>query len=146
MLVFIIILLILVEIFLRILTKTRTKEALKSNLAIMGQKMTIFLIQFIGDRLQATLKLSQFEGLKIFTGMSHYIQVLSTENMSLVKVYQVIEMIFRVMGLMMHTLEQIRVWVRLERAYQHTLFVLLMRKEDIQVFPIKLRNELIVFD
>jgi hypothetical protein len=112
----------------------------------MGQKMTIFLIQFIGDRLQATLKLSQFEGLKIFIGMSHYIQVQSTEKMSLVKVYQVIEMIFQVMGLTMRTLEQIRVWVRLERAYQHTLFVLLMRKEDIKVFPIKLRNELIVFD
>jgi hypothetical protein len=109
MLVFITALLILVEILLSILTKTPTKEALMSNLTIPGQKMTIFLIQFIGDPHRATLKLSQFAGLKIFTGMSHFIQVQSTERMSLAKVYQVIEISFRVMGLTICTLEQTRV-------------------------------------
>ena len=92
-------LLILVKIYRDILTTTRIKGALMSNLSVMVRtKLITSLILFIKEGLLLGIlkSVSQLVELKIFTGMAHLILIVKTERMSLAVWWLVEIRIFRV--------------------------------------------------
>ncbi len=136
-------LLISLKIYQNTLTKTRIKVALISSLSLMvGVKLITLLIQFTEENHQVILKLvSLWVDLKIFTGMTHWTLVVNTERMSLkvwwlvgIRIFQVTVRISLVTQDTTGTLRWKIIKARWGKAWEDTLFDLMIKKEDIQIF------------